>query len=181
MKKKHLTTRALIMAMLATVFTTGVNAQQRTTEITPRNSWIKAGINVGLPIAELADRSSITLGAEIKGQLMSTPNWGLGLTSGYTHYLPKEGHENFGSVPLGVFARYYPARQGIFIGTDAGYSFQTGSGTNGKGGIYVRPQVGYHNRLWNIFGFYNGVFRNDANGGHLQQVGIGTTFNIMFD
>lgn len=159
----------------------GAHAQQVATEITPRNSWIKAGANVGLPIGSLADQSNVALGAEVKGQLMSTPNWGLGLASGYTHYFPKSGNENFGSVPVGAFVRYYPARQGIFVGTDLGYSFQTGSGANGNGGIYARPQVGYHNRLWNIFAFYNGVFREDAKGGHLQQVGIGTTFNIMFD
>lgn len=159
----------------------GAQAQEVATEITPRNSWIKTGINVGLPIGDLADQSTVTLGAEIKGQLMSTPNWGLGLTSGYTHYFPNSDGENFGSVPAGAFVRYYPASEGFFVGTDLGYSFQTGSGTNGSGGVYARPQIGYHNRLWNVFGFYNGVFREDAKGGNLQHVGIGTTFNIMFN
>ncbi|MGK6351546.1 hypothetical protein [Parapedobacter sp. DT-150] len=169
---------AVIIAM---AITAGASAQQTVEDINPRNSWIKAGINVGLPIGTLADQSSVALGAEVKGQLMSTPNWGLGLTTGYTHFLPKEGYEHFGSIPAGVFARYYPTSQGFFAGTDVGYSFQTGSGSNANGGVYVRPQVGYHNRLWNIFGFYNGVFRGESNGGHLQHVGIGTTFNIMFN
>lgn len=181
MKRKQLTNRALFFAVMVMACTPGVYAQQRATEINPKNSWIKAGVNAGLPIGKLADQSSFALGADIKGQLMSTPNWGLGLASGYTHYFPKEGHENFGSVPVGIFARYYPASQGFFVGTDVGYSFQTGSDLNGNGGMYVRPQVGYHNRLWNIFGFYNGIFRKDENGGNPQQVGIGTTFNIMFD
>ncbi|SFB83711.1 hypothetical protein SAMN05421747_101428 [Parapedobacter composti] len=159
----------------------GLYAQQRPTEITPQNSWIKTGINIGVPVGTLADQTSVALGAEVKGQLMSTPNWGLGLTSGYTHYFPKSSNENFGSVPVGAFARYYPASRGFFVGADLGYSFQTGSGANRNGGMYVRPQIGYHNRLWNIFGFYNGVFRNNANGRHIQHVGLGTTFNIMFD
>ncbi|WP_257669211.1 hypothetical protein [Parapedobacter tibetensis] len=174
-KSKH-----LALAILAVMATVMVYGQQRTTNISRKNSWIKAGVNAGIPIADLADQSTFTLGAEVKGQLMSTPHWGLGLTSGYTHYFPEEGHENFGSVPVGVFARYYPARQGFFVGTDLGYSFQTGSELNGNGGMYVRPQVGYHNRLWNIFGFYNGIFRKEENGGHIQYLGIGTTFNIMF-
>src|SRR5690606_24242605 len=181
MKRKQLTNQAFFLTLLVMVSTSAVYAQQRATEINPKNSWIKAGINVGLPIGNLADQSSFALGADIKGQLMSTPNWGLGLASGYTHYFPKDEQENFGSVPIGVFARYYPASQGFFVGADAGYSFQTGSDLNGNGGMYARPQVGYHNRLWNIFGFYNGIFRKDENGGNLQQVGIGTTFNIMFD
>lgn len=167
--------------LLVVLFSLETYAQQRATEITRKNSWIKAGINVGLPISDLADRSSVVLGAEVKGQLMSTPHWGLGIASGYTHYFPKEGQENFGSVPIGIFARYYPARQGIFFGGDVGYSFQTGSHTNSSGGLYARPQIGYHNKLWNIFGFYNGIFRKDVNGGHIQYVGIGTTFNILFD
>ncbi len=182
MKRKRITKRAIFFTALVVIMSaTGAYAQQRAKEITRKNSWIKAGINAGVPIADLADQSSFTLGADVKGQLMSTPNWGLGLTSGYTHYFPKEGAENFGSIPAGIFARYYPARQGFFAGTDLGYSFQTGSQLNGNGGMYVRPQVGYHNRLWNIFGFYNGIFRKGTNGGHLQYVGIGTTFNIMFN
>ncbi|WP_262245457.1 hypothetical protein [Parapedobacter soli] len=181
MKRKQLINRATLLTVMVSVFVWGAHAQQRATEISRKNSWIKAGVNVGLPIADLADQSSFALGADVKGQLMSTPNWGLGITSGYTHYFPKEGYENFGSIPVGIFGRYYPARQGFFAGTDVGYSFQTGSDLNGNGGMYVRPQVGYHNRLWNIFGFYNGIFRKDTNGANLQYVGIGTTFNIMFD
>src|SRR5690606_41366898 len=123
----------------------------------------RAAITTGTPIPAQPDPKSFALGADIKGQLMSPPNWALGIASGYTHYFPKEGHENFGSVPVGIFARYYPACQGFFVGTDVGYSFQTGSDLNGNGGMYVRPQVGYHNRLWNIFGFYNGIFRKDEN------------------
>lgn len=179
MKRKY--RQIIIVAVAALLFIPVAQAQQRAKEITRKNSWIKAGINAGIPIGLLADQSNLALGAEVKGQLMSTPNWGLGLSSGYTHYFPATGHENFGSVPAGLFVRYYPARQGVFVGTDLGYSFQTGSGTNAKGGPYARPQVGYHNRHWNIFGFYNGIFRKEANDGHLQYVGVGTTFNIMFD
>ncbi|SEN32449.1 hypothetical protein SAMN05216436_114110 [bacterium A37T11] len=155
--------------------------QQRNTEISTKNTWIKAGIDVGLPIGDLADRSTFTLGAEVKGQLMSTPHWGLGVTSGYTHYFPKDENENFGSVPVGIFARYYPKTTGFFLGADGGYSFQTGSHMNSSGGFYVKPQLGYHNKFWNIFGFYNNVFRSDGKGGNIQYAGIGTTFNIMFD
>ncbi len=181
MKRNYSIKHTLLVATTALFSTMAVQAQQRATEITRKNSWIKAGINAGIPIGSLADRSNLALGAEVKGQLMSTPNWGLGLASGYTHYFPATGHENFGSVPAAAFVRYYPARQGVFFGADLGYSFQTGSGTNAKGGVYARPQIGYHNRLWNIFGYYNGVFRKEANGGHLQHLGVGTTFNILFD
>ena len=178
--KQHTFMKTMLSAIVAVMVTAGVSAQE-TTKMTRRNSWIKAGVNMGIPIAKLGDQSGFALGAEVKGQLMSTPHWGLGLASGYTHYFPKDGHENFGSVPLGIFGRYYPARSGVFAGAELGYSFQTGSHLNGNGGMYVRPQIGYHNRLWNIFGFYNGVFRKSSNGGAIQYLGIGTTFNIMFN
>lgn len=174
MKKQLLTAICVLSAM-------GLTAQNLPKDISRSNSWIKVGLNAGLPIAKLAETTSFNLGGEIKGQLMSTPNWGLGLTSGYTHFFPKEGFENHGTVPAGLFARYYPAREGVFFGADLGYSFMTGSGNNGNGGAYARPQVGYHNRHWNFFGFYNGIFRSTDKGSHVQHVGIGATYNIMFD
>lgn len=170
------------MTLLATVaMLTIVNAQTRRTEINPRNSWLKVGAGVGLPVGDLSDQSSVALSAEVKGQFLSTPHIGVGITSGYTHYIPKENFENFGSVPIGLFGRYYFRPEGLFLGADAGYSLQTGSGNNGEGGFYVKPQIGYHNRAWNVFGYYNGVFRETAKGGNLQHVGIGVTYNIMFN
>lgn len=149
------------------------------TKITNRNSWLKAGAGIGFPVGELSKRSNASLNIDIKGQVLSTPHTGFGLTSGYTHYFPTDGHENFGSIPVGLFGRYYVSREGIFVGSDVGYSFQTGSGNNGKGGVYIKPQIGYHNRLWNVFGFYNGVFRGESQGRHLQQVGVGFAYNFM--
>lgn len=174
---KNLTIIGLILLMVAT---TAV-AQQTNSEITRRNSWIKAGASLGIPVGSLADRASVGLSFDLKGQFLSTPHVGLGIATGYTHYFPKENYENFGSVPLGLFARYYVGPQGLFVGTDVGYSFQTGSGNNGNGGIYIKPEIGYHNRLWNVFGFYNGVFRDNQEGGSLQQVGVGFAYNFMFN
>lgn len=170
----------LILLAVATILTTA-NAQTYNAEINPRNSWLKAGAGIGLPVGDLSDQTTVALSADLKGQFLSTPYVGVGITTGYTHYFPKENFENFGSVPLGLFGRYYFSPEGLFLGADAGYSFQTGSGTNAEGGVFVKPQIGYHNRLWNIFGYYNGVFRSTTNGSHLQHVGIGATYNIMFN
>jgi hypothetical protein len=149
------------------------------TEVTSRNSWLKVGINAGVPVGELANYSTFTLGAELKGQLMETKHIGLGLTAGYNHFFTKSGYDDFGSVPVGAFIRYYPKYRGFFVGTDLGYTFVTGV-PDGTGGVYARPQLGYHNYSWNIFGFYNGVFRGNDDGGNLQYVGIGATYNIHF-
>lgn len=181
--KNRTVMKKLIFTLLTSaIFVMTAGAQQPYhTEINPRNSWLKAGIGLGIPVGTLSDQSSVALSGELKGQFLSTPHVGLGITSGYTHYFPKENFENFGSIPLGLFVRYYWKPEGLFLGTDAGYSFQTGTATNGEGGFYIKPQIGYHNRLWNIFGYYNGVFRSEANGNHLQHVGVGVTYNIMFN
>ena len=165
--------------MIAGLMSVGAMAQTNS-EISKRNSWIKAGIGLGAPVGKLAEQSEVALSADLKGQFLSTPHFGVGIATGYTHYFPKSGAENFGSVPVGAFFRYYPASKGIFVGTDLGYSFQTGSHDNSNGGIYFKPQVGYHNRHWNFFGYYNGVFRSIENGDHLQHVGVGVAYNIMF-
>ncbi|MEI9955328.1 MAG: hypothetical protein WDM90_03245 [Ferruginibacter sp.] len=45
--------------------------------------------------------------------------------------------------------------------------------------MYVKPQLGYHNYAWNLFAFYNQVFRNS---GYIdiQTVGVAATYNIRF-
>lgn len=156
-----------------------VNAQQPETEITPRNSWLKLGANIGLPVGKAADYSSFIAGVELKGQLMETKHVGIGLTTGYNHFFAKDNVADFGTLPLGAFIRAYPRRSGFFAGLDAGYSFITGV-SNAKGGIYLKPQLGYHNYNWNFFGFYNSIFRSTANGGEIASAGIGATYNIRF-
>ncbi|RXK85731.1 hypothetical protein [Filimonas effusa] len=167
----------LILAALAG--SVSLFAQTTDGEITSRNSWLKIGANAGAPIGNLSDFSSFVLGADLKGQIMTTNHIGAGITTGYNHFFGKEGVSDFGTIPLGAFVRYYPSAKGFFIGSDLGYSFITGV-SDAKGGFYIRPEVGYHNYDWNIFGFYNGILRSDNNGGNLQHVGIGATYNIRF-
>ncbi|MFT3980816.1 MAG: hypothetical protein QM687_10135 [Ferruginibacter sp.] len=170
--------KKLILAT-AIVFATATAMAQETQEVTKKNSWLKLGLNAGVPVGDLSDYSSFVLGADLKGQLMSTKNVGIGLTTGYNHFFAKDGYDDFGTVPLGAFVRFYPQSKGFFIGTDLGYSFVTKK--DADGGVYVRPQIGYHNYDWNFFGFYNGVFRSDSKGGNIQHVGLGATYNIRFN
>lgn len=168
-----------IIILLTVALAAGRVQAQEATEITKKNSWLKFGVSAGVPIGEVASTNSFMLGGELKGQLMTTPHWGIGLTSGYNHFFPKDNGDHFGTVPLGAFARYYPKSSGFFVGTDVGYSFVTGPVEN-TGGFMVKPQLGYHNYNWNFFAFYNGVLRSADNGGNIQAVGIGTTYNIRF-
>jgi hypothetical protein len=173
--------KRVIIAFTALIISTGLFAQTTTTpDITKKNSWLKIGLNAGVPVGNISDFSSFVAGLELKGQLMETNHVGIGLTTGYNHFFAKNNGQSFGTVPLGAFIRVYPESKGFFAGLDAGYSFVTGV-TGAKGGAYVKPQLGYHNYDWNVFGFYNHIFRSDANGGSIPHVGIGATYNIRFN
>ena len=171
--------KKVVLLMVLTALSVATFAQSEPEEITSRNSWLKLGVNAGVPFGNLSKTSNFTLGAELKGQVMSTEHVGFGLTTGYNHFFPKDGYSNFGTIPLGLFVRYYPSSHGFFTGLDAGYSFITGA-NDATGGVYIRPQLGYHNYSWNFFAFYNGIFRSEENGSSLQYAGVGATYNIHF-
>lgn len=179
--KKLILSFTLLLACLA------VNAQEvrEIEEINEENSWLKLGINLGVPVGDVSNYSSFAFGLDVAAQFMRTDNFGLGIVSGYTKYFEKSDapafdgmNDGFGAIPLGVMFRYYPQSQGFFAGTDVGYTFMTGVNSS-KGGAYIRPQIGYHNYNWNIFGFYNQIFRADPTI-DVQSVGIAATYNIRF-
>ena len=146
-------------------------------DISSTNSWLKFGLNTGLPIGDTDNVSSFSLGLDLKGQYLVNPNFGIGLATGYSHFFGKDGVDDFGVIPVAAFARYYFKPSGFFIGTDFGYGFLTGIDNN-AGGLYLNPQIGYHNRDWNFFAFYQNTFaENDID---IQVVGIGATYNIRF-
>lgn len=172
----------LIGAFLLTGVVTYAQTERDLEDINEDNSWLKLGVNLGLPVGDIADFSSFALGLDVAGQFMRTDNFGLGIASGYTNYFKKSdvaGANDFGVIPLGVMFRYYPHPEGIFVGADLGYSFFTGSGVSESGGAYVRPQVGYHNYDWNVFGYYNHILVSDPFS-DVQSVGVAVTYNIRF-
>lgn len=152
-------------------------AQQNEIDITPNNSWLKAGITAGIPVGDASNFSTFNLGLDLRGQYLFNPNFGIGLASGYTHYFAKNDFDDFGIIPVAGFARYYFTKSGIFIGTDLGYGFLSNVDNN-EVGMYLNPHLGYHNRDWNIYAFYQNTFaQNNTN---LQSVGVGVTYNIRF-
>ncbi|HLV38896.1 hypothetical protein [Xanthomarina sp.] len=152
-------------------------AQQTDVEFTPNNSWLKAGLTAGIPVGDASDVSSFNLGLDLRGQYLFNPNIAVGIASGYSHFFGKDNFDDFGVVPLAGFFRYYFTPNGLFFGGDVGYGFLTNIDNN-QGGLYVNPQIGYHNRDWNIYAFYQNTFaENDVD---IQNVGVGVTYNIRF-
>lgn len=160
---------------------TGAYAQTKKTELTRKNSWLKLGAIAGLPVGNSNTNNNFVGGLDLKAQLMLTRHLGIGLTAGYNHFLAKRLHYNFGIVPLGGIIRVYPAAKGLYLGVDGGMAIVTGlPGSGEKSGIYLRPQAGYHNYSWNIYGFYDHIYRDIAKGGKIQYAGIGCSYNLRF-
>ena len=136
------------------------------------------GVDLGVLVGNASKVSSFVAGIELKAQFMQTEHVGLGLATGYSNYFAKSGYKNFGVVPLGPFLRLYPQSKGFFAGVDAGYGFITVA--DAKGGFYLKLPLGYHNYQWNVFGYFDNVFRNTSDGGNIGNVGIGATYNIRF-
>ena len=141
-------------------------------------------------------------GLDVAYQNLVTPHVGLGVASGYQHYFGKEANINnttvqnndFGVVPVAGLFRYYPSAQGIYVGTDLGYGVIVGDAkvTNHgtvnadrpAGGFYMKPEIGYHNRNWNIFAHYTKTFTGADAGKVGDQkfnagmIGVGLAYNI---
>ena len=157
---------------------TPIFAQQNEINITPNNSWFKAGIIAGVPVGDASDLSSVNVGADLRAQYLFNPNFAIGGASGYNHFFGKDGGDDFGIIPVAGFARYYFTPEGLFLGTDLGFAFLTNVEDN-AGGLYVNPHIGYHNRDWNFYAFFQNTFsENDIN---IQTVGLGVTYNIRFN
>ena len=146
-------------------------------DVTSKNSWLKIGLNAGVPMGDIDDSSSFSLGLDLKAQYLVTPNFGIGLATGYSHIFGKDGYDDFGVMPAAAFARYYFKPKGLFLGVDFGYGFLVNANNN-DGGLYVNPQIGYHNKDWNFFAYYQNTFaENDMD---IQVLGLGVTYNLRF-
>lgn len=142
-----------------------------------------------------SENASAHVGLDVAYQNLVTPHVGIGVASGYNHYFGKENNglnnNSFGVIPVAGLVRYYPASNGFYLGTDLGYGFITGAENVAKesnvkmpsGGFYLKPEIGYHNRNWNVFAQYNKVFTgNDGKIGDQKfnagGIGLGVAYNI---
>lgn len=94
-------------------------------------------------------------------------------------------------VPVAALIRIYPKQMGFYLGTDIGYGFIVGDknvASNSTverpdGGLYIKPEIGYHNKDWNFAVQYQKTFTGDK-GEILNQkysagaIGVGVGYNI---
>ncbi len=154
---------------------------------------IKIGGNIGFALPK--ENAKMSLGVDLAYQNLVTPYFGLGVATGYTHYIESShatlDNNPVGLVPAALLLRYYPERSGFYIGADFGYGFLVGdklvasnaSVERPDGGLYLKPEIGYHNRDWNFFMQYQKVFTGskgeigDQNY-NVGSLGVGVAYNI---
>lgn len=182
MKKFYITALALTLSV------TAFSQTERTLEdIDQSNSWLKVGALIAAPSGPVSEYSSFVAGLDVAAQFLRTNTFGVGIATGYSKYFEKSEapayqgvNDGFGAIPLGLLLRYYPAQEGLFVGTDLGYTFLSGVTSENTGGGYIRPMVGYHNYNWNVFAYYNHIFRPESTI-DVQSIGIALTRNLRFN
>ena len=92
-------------------------------EITPDNSWLKAGLTAGVPVGDASDFASFNVGADVRAQHLFTPNWGVGVASGYNHYFGKDGVDDFG-IGLLLQTRQVKKMIASYVGENAEFERQ---------------------------------------------------------
>ncbi len=161
---------------------------------------LKVGALAGASVPK--SNAAAGAGVDIAYQNLVTPNVGLGVATGYQHYFGKDAtinsvdvkNNSFGVVPVAGLVRFYPKPEGIYVGTDLGYGVIVGdekvtdhavvNADRPSGGFYLKPEIGYHNRNWNIFAHYTKTFTGADAGKVGDQkynagmVGVGLAYNI---
>ncbi len=177
------------LSILAVSF---ANAQQKAKPLSMKN-MLKVGISGGVAIP--SENASAAIGLDVAYQNLITPGFGLGVATGYTHYFGKDNiglnNNDFGVIPLAAMFRYYPKNTGVYIGADLGYGFIVGSDyvasnfplNKPDGGVYLKPEIGYHNNDWNLSIHYQKTFTDDKSDIGTQNynaasLGFGVSYNI---
>lgn len=139
-------------------------------------NMLKVGLNAGVSLP--MENAVASAGVDVAFQHLVTPSIGLGVASGYTHFFGRDNdiennitleNNDFGVVPVAALFRFYPKKTGFFVGTNLGYGFITGNGDvtdnyttdRPEGGLYIKPEIGYHNTSWNFSIQYQKVFTGD--------------------
>ena len=156
-------------------------------------NMLKVGVNGGFAVP--AENASANIGVDLSYQNLITPGFGLGIATGYSHFFGKDNNgiknNDFGVVPVAALIRIYPKQMGFYLGTDIGYGFIVGDknvASNSTverpdGGLYIKPEIGYHNKDWNFALQYQKTFTGDKCEILNQKysagaIGVGVGYNI---
>lgn len=145
----------------------------------------KAGANVGLPMGDIKDGYTFTVGLDAAYTWAISDKFEAGVGSGYSLYMGKSYTENFGGVEVkydGEDASFVPVygtaqyllTESIFLGADLGYAIGISPSEN-DGGFYYQPKVGFQVSEFSVYAGYKGI---SVEGGTFSSVNLG--FNYRF-
>lgn len=191
--------KKIVLALVAMLSVATLSSAQNN-NVSMKNT-LKLGVMGGASVP--MSNAGGNLGVDIGFQHLITPNVGLGIATGYNQFFGKTNkvgavdidNNNFGIVPVAALFRYYPSAEGVYFGTDLGYGFIVGDNKvaakfteeRPAGGLYIKPEIGYHNRNWNFFVHYTKVFTGDAGNiavlNNTQKynagtIGVGVSYNF---
>lgn len=177
------------LSILAASFATA----QETSEPLSMKNMLKLGVSGGVALP--SENASAAVGLDLAYQNLVTPGFGLGIATGYTQYFGQENegldNNDFGVIPVAAMLRFYPKNTGIYLGTDVGYGFIVGDDnvasnfpvSRPDGGLYLKPEIGYHNNDWNFSVHYQKTFTDDKSDIGTQKynaasLGLGISYNL---
>jgi len=175
----------LVFGLLVSFFASAQDAKYR--------NMLKLGINGGVSVP--SENASANLGFDLGYQYLVSPGIGLGVATGYNHFFGKDNdgikNNDFGVIPIAAMFRYYPEQHGFYVGAELGYGFITGDDAVASnvaiarpdGGIYFKPEAGWHNIHWNFALQYTKLFTGDTGNIGSQDynvgsLGLGVSYNL---
>ncbi|HSN48420.1 MAG TPA: outer membrane beta-barrel protein [Flavobacterium sp.] len=141
----------------------------------------KAGINLGLPLGDIEDSYSFTVGLDVAYTWLVADKFHAGITTGYAHYMGKTQDvlglqveiDDAGFIPLAATAQY-SISDNLFVGADIGYAIGVSPDGN-DGGFLYQPKFGYQTEMLELYLGYKGI---SVTGGTFSSINLG--FNYKF-
>jgi hypothetical protein len=162
--------KRLFILTILIVFNTTVTAQER--------RLFSLGFNAGVPIGQVSEITTHTLGIQGKIRFFQKNNISCGFTSGYTRFFEKNGAEGFGQIYGAPYLRYVPDEKGIMGGLDFGFAGFVGvSGLYEENGLYLSPSIGYKYETFNFLLLYSTVTSKKTKNNY-STIGLGIEYNF---
>ncbi len=138
-------------------------------------SGFKLGANVGLPVGDAGDTSSVTAGVDLSYLWPAAADFNVGISSGYNIWIGKDydipGYgtikgTNVNMVPLAAHGQYRFTPE-FSLGVDLGYAFLFVDGDS-DGGFYYAPKAAYHFGPSEVNLSYRGISKDGASVGSVN-------------
>jgi len=130
----------LVLFVMLFVLAVSVNAQTKETK-DEKPFKIGVGLLAGLPVGDMSDFYSLTLGLDLMGEYAVAPSFALTLSAGYVFFFKKSGVSiNQDMIPVLAGVKYYFSEK-LYGSAQAGMSIGTSSGSESV--FTFAPGIGY--------------------------------------